>query len=183
MNNRLGLWPFDIFSSKDDSSGDRAAGERILKAYYEKAILYPTNFKFSTFKAFVDSLEGKIPGYTASVGELVRINWRSTDESSAIKRVIDLADRSKGSAHLSQIISTAGMGKDVRWVAGTSQIAAETIKDAAQKGVETLSSVGTGLISTVKLTRYLPIIIGAGVLVAVYAFSNSTSKKIIGLKK
>jgi hypothetical protein len=158
----LGFSLSDIFTSSDSPAGDRDSGLRILRAYFDTSRNYPT-FIFADFNSFISSLEQKT-GYDfpSHVGELVRMNYASTTESEAARRVSALADSTQGQASASQMIASAGGKGD------TINLSAAIPEVASATGAELVSmtqDIGAGLTGTIKALKYLPWILGVGAVI------------------
>jgi hypothetical protein len=109
--------------------------------------------------------------FPTMVGNLVRINSASTTLSDAGKRLRELANSSKGQASVSQIIGAAGgRGDTINWGRAIPEVTTQTAIDIAHETASIAQNVGTGVLDTLKLTKYLPIILlGAG---AFYLYQN-----------
>lgn len=165
-------WSFtDLFSS-GDASGDRDSGLSLLRAYFNTAKLF-SSFGYPSFDAFITYAESKVPNFATNVGELVRMNKYSTTESEAQNRLTDLANKSQGKASLSQIIGAAGgTGDTVNWTAVVPDVAVEVGQNVVTTGSEILQNVGTGVVSTLNLVKYLPWILGGVGIVAALYYAN-----------
>lgn len=147
----------NIFSAISGGS-DTDIGSRVLQSYFAAAKMF-SNFAFGTFEEFAKYLNSKA-GYdfVSHVGEVIRDNYASTDESDAMARLNDLASKSQGAATVVQIMQAAGgSGTSVNWSAGLPEIAA----NAGAEFVSVAENVGAGLLSTANAVKYLPYILGA----------------------
>ena len=120
-----------------------------------------------------------ISDYLETVGSLVKANVASISQDDAVNSVIALADKSRGQASLSQIVMAAGgHGDTINYWQAVPEVVEETAKDVVKETKEVLQDVGTGALATLKLTKYLPWILGVGGLL--YLFKSDLLK---GLKK
>lgn len=168
--NGMGLWPFS-----SDEISDYDLGLKIAMAYGDEAGKYSES-KYRSGDEFVEYAVSKIPDYLETIGSLVKANVASISQSDAIEGVIRLAKRSKGQASLPQVVTAAGgHGDTINLWQAVPEIATETAKDIVEETSEVVQAVGTGALATLKLTKYLPIILGIGG--AIYFFGDKLFKK------
>lgn len=169
---------FDFFGGGDS---DKAVGEKILTAYFDEASKFPS-FTHASLEAFLVWADSVIPDFAAFVGQLVKSNYASTTIDEAANRLVDLASQTSGTARLQDIVSAAGgQGNTVNWVGGIPEIAAAS----GSQIVSAVQNVGTGVLSTANLMKYLPWILGAGAGLYIFTLaksSGSTIKKLTGGK-
>ena len=163
----FGIWPFSSELSDHD------LGLKIATAYADRALNYP-DFDFSSADEFIEDAETKIPDYLETIGSLVKANVASISQSDAVNNVIKLADASKGHASLSQVVMAAGgHGDTINLWQAVPEVVTETTKEIVKQAGEVAQAVGTGTLATLKLTKYLPWILGIGG--ALYLFSGKIS--------
>ena len=168
----LSFWPFSSEPSDHD------LGLKVVTAYATEALKYP-EFKFSSVDEFITDATSKISDYLETVGSLVKANVASISQDDAVNSVIALADKSRGQASLSQIVMAAGgHGDTINYWQAVPEVAEETATDIVKETKEVLQDVGTGALATLKLTKYLPWVLGVGGLL--YLFKSDLLK---GLKK
>lgn len=166
------------FDDDGDASSDQSNGTSILVMYFDEAKAYP-DFHYSTPEEMIAAFNAKLGGQDdvpTMLGNLVRINSASTTLSDAGKRLRDLANSSKGMATIPQIIGAAGgRGDTINWGRAIPEVASQTAVDLAKETAGIAQNVGTGVLDTLKLTKYLPIILlGAG---ALFLYQNKPWKK------
>ena len=167
---------FDFFSSSTDVSADRADGMMLLEAYYNTAASF-ADFGYSSFADFLAWIE-RGSTVATDIGELVRMNNMSTTLDEAKSRLTDLASKSRGKATASEIVRAAGgTGDTVNWYAAAPAIAEDVAETAVETAGEVLSNVGTGVLGTLKLVKYLPYVaVGVG---ALYLYLQAKKKDLI----
>lgn len=171
----------DFFSSS--STSNRDLGIDLLRSYYDYARLN-AGFNYSSFDDFISKAEAKVPDFATNIGELVNMNSASTTQGEARNRLIDLANKSQGTASLSQIVTAAGgTGDTVNWTQAIPEIAVETGTNLVTTTSDILQSVGEGSIATLKLFKYLPWIIGGAALLYVAFMAKSHSDLIKKVSK
>lgn len=163
---------FDIFGNSDKSTGNT-----VLTSYFNEAKNYP-EFQFSDYDAWITWASSQIGSdFETFIGNLVNLNYASTTPSDSSVRLATLADQSGGQATIPQITSTAGgSGTTVNWVAGLPQIVADSAADAAVLAANVAQNVGTGVISTLSLVKYLPWILGGAGILYIYSLGKGTGK-------
>ncbi len=155
---------FDIFSSSGQS-----VGKSLLNAYVDEALKF-SEFPHADYDAFITWANARVPDYETLIGDLVAANYASTSVDQAMDRLISLANQSHGAASISQIVAVAGgRGDTVNWAAGIPEISEGVARDAIAQATEIAQGVGQGVLSTAKLMKYLPWILGAAG--AVYIFT------------
>jgi hypothetical protein len=154
----IGGW----FSADDPQS----TGKQILTQYFEVAKNFPA-FGYTDYDAWMTAQNVIIPDFEAFVGGLVISNSASTTIGQAGSRLESLADQSGGTAKQWQIVSAAGkgVGDSVNWAAGIPAIAADTALDTLKYATTVAQNVGTGVMGTLSLVKYLPWILGIGAAV------------------
>jgi len=159
---------------ESDPTDDRSVGLRVLQAYYDRAKSYP-GFMYSSFSAFLTAMERATPLAT-DIGELIRQTYRTNSESTAISRVKDLAVKSQGMAQAGSLIQAAGgAGNSINWSVAVSEVTPQIVGDTFEYAGEVLQDVGTGVMGTLSLVKYLPyILLGGG---ALYIALNSDKVK------
>lgn len=166
----FGFWPF----SSDDSSDDQANGTSALTAYFDQAHIYP-GFPFASPQEMIGKFESIEPNYAANIGELIRINSASETFSDAVQHLRELADSTQGRATTVYITQAAGgKGDTVNWMQAFPEIAVDSAKDLAHEVGEIAQNVGTGVLGTLKLAKYLPwfVVLGGGA----YLYMKSKKK-------
>ena len=165
----MGFSLTDIFSSSSVLD-DRANGLILMQAFYDKAQSF--QIPYASFDAYLTDAEKKVPEFAANLGELVRINSLSTDMTSAVTRMQDLAVKSKGLASLSaQVMAAGGTGDTVNW----SELLPSVAGDVASTGLNVLENVGHGVLGTLNLVKYLPWILG-GAAILYFVISKKTEQ-------
>jgi hypothetical protein len=171
----MGLWGF----FEDDATKDHDSGTRILSAYFESAKEFP-EFQYADADSFIEALNQKLGGedFALNIGEIVRLNYASTDESTAISRVQNLAQVSRGTANPSQIIGIAATtGSDtINWSAMLPEVAIQTAQDLAEETVEIAQAAGEGILATGKTLKYLPWILGGAAVLALLYYGQPILK-------
>jgi hypothetical protein len=143
---------------------DQKVGDDIMLAFFDEAVNYP-GFQYSDYTTWITATTGYDPTFVSGLGQLVKSNYASTSVSGAIDRVRELAATSQGMAKPQQIIMTAGTSGGVNWAAAIPEVGYETVKDVATQATEIAQDIGQGTLSTLKLVKYLPIILlGAGAI-------------------
>ena len=178
-----GFW--DLFSTKDQAAIDQAdhdTGVRLFTAYFDEASKYPAfSSKYSSIDDYLSHLEKGDAVTTA--GSILRNSNLSTDENDSVARLIELANSHKGEALDSVVLQTIGGHYDtLKAGAFVSAAGGQLVEDIGAKAVEVASgitditqNVGAGLLSTGKVLRYLPWVLGAAGII--YIASNAYFSK------
>jgi len=146
-----------------DDSPD-SVGDSLLKAYFEEASAF-AEFSFADYEAWLTWLKSRVPDLALLIGELVISNVASTSVDDSRERMISLANQSRGQATIPELVQAAGgRGDSVNWGAGLPEIAINTTTDVAALATEVAQNVGQGVISTMKLAKYLPWILGGSLV-------------------
>jgi hypothetical protein len=163
----------NIFGNSIDS---QTVGQKVLTAYYNEASNF-SEFTYPSYEAWMAFLVSRVDDIVTVIGDLVIGNSASTTIGEAENRVASLANQSGGQATIQEIVSAAGgRGDTVNWFEGAQDVISQTAQDAAQLAMDTAQNVGEGVISTTKLVKYLPWILGgAGVL---YIYFNAKGFKL-----
>lgn len=164
-------WFDSIFGG--DSNVD--IGKRLLTAYYNEASQF-SSFQHPSYDAFVAYLVARDPTFVEGLGDLVLGNYHSTSVGQAEDRMISLANQSEGTGTIGQLVQAAGgNGSTVNWWAMVPEATGDTISDLAAISTNVAQNVGTGVLGTLNMVRYLPfILIGGG---ALYLYLNSSMIK------
>lgn len=161
-----------------NSKSDIEMGTDLLRAYYDTARNY-VEFSFLSFEEFLNDADSKIGMFAELVGELVSGNKYSTSEGQAKKRLQDLAMKSKGQASYSQIVAAAGgSGSSVNWTGMAPDLLSEVGTNVVDYATDTLTDVGTGVKSTIRLVKYLPWILGGVAVIYIISFARNNSGAI-----
>lgn len=164
---------FDWFSSTPKSVGDD-----LLTAYFNEASKFP-EFAYPSYDAWMAFLLSKVPDYVELIGELVLNNEASTSVDQARDRMVQLANESGGQASIPQIVQAAGgRGDTINWMSAVPEIASNTAIDLAETAGEIVQGVGTGILSTAKLAKYLPWILGGAAALYIAVVAKGHSKVI-----
>lgn len=158
---------FDLFSSTDSTS----VGLEILRAYYDEAKNYP-EFTYKSFDEWLAAIRLKVSDIVTVIGDLVLQSSESTSVSQSKARVAYLANQSGGKATLPQIVSASGGTGSVNISAAIPAVAKQSAKDVAKIA----QNVGTGVISSLNMLKYLPVILIGGGVLAIYFYATSAGK-------
>ncbi len=147
-------------------------GERVLREYFDEASNF-SEFTHPSFEAWVSWLSARVPDFVDFIGELVNGNSASTSIDGAVERVRDLANTSAGQATIPQIVQSAGgSGDSVNWAAAIPEIASESVQDLG----EAVQNVGSGVLSTANMMKFLPVILLGGAALYIYVKANKSGK-------
>lgn len=163
---------FDFFSSSSDSD----TGRTVLQAYFDEATKYPA-FKFTDYDSWITWATTSLGGqnFQDLVGNLVNINYAATSVSDSADRVANLANQSGGTANLQSIVSAAGgNGNTVNWGAAIPEVTVNTLSDTAAYLTTAAGDIGTGVMGTLSLTKYLPWILGGAAVLYIYTIAKSS---------
>ena len=162
----------DIFSS---GPSDKDAGNQVLKAYFDEASKFP-EFGFGDYDSWVTWLNQTFNGdFVSFIGNLVNMNYASESVSQAADQLTYLANASGGQATIPQITQNAGgSGDTVNYAAAIPEVAS----GAASTLVSTAENVGQGIISTGKMIKYLPWILGIGAAIYLYSSGKGTGSAL-----
>lgn len=165
-----------FFDSLFGGSSNNDVGRKLLMAYYQEAKNYPA-FNYPSFEAWSAYLISRVPDFVTFIGELVNMNYASTTVGDAESRLVQLANSSGGEATIPQITkAVGGTGDTINWGAAVEEVSVETIADAAEQLSEVAQNVGTGVLSTVKLVKYLPFILLAAGGIYIFTIAKSHGK-------
>lgn len=159
---------FDWFGSANDPV---QVGRKVLTSYYDEASKFP-DFGFQSYESWLTMLNNIDPEFEKFIGDLVLMNYASTSPEMSADSVRQLANMTGGTASVPQIVKASGGDPNtVNWSAALPEVAVETAQDVAVLAQEVAQSVGQGVTSTLKLTKYLPWILGgaAAIYIAVLA--------------
>lgn len=166
---------FDSWFQPSDSS----VGQQVLEAYYYEASKF-NDFNFQSYDDWVNFLNSKVPEFPAMIGELVNMNVASTTVDGAVERAAQLANETSGQASVSQITQAAGgKGDTVNYMAAIPDVG---LASGAQL-VDTFQNVGSGVLSTANMMKYLPWILGAAGAIYLYSMGSATGGSIGSLLK
>jgi hypothetical protein len=175
------------FGPDDDPSQDAANGLTLLTTYFTAASQF-TNFPYPDIATFQSYCETLVPGFTANLGELVRLNSASTTLGQAEDRLTALATNNQGNwpsspagLNLSQMTGAAGgMGDSVNWQLAIPTVAAQTVAQVASGAVSAVSAVGSGILSAgstaIALIQYLPYIALGGAALYIFTIAGGPAK-------
>jgi hypothetical protein len=146
------------------SDSDHDVGLAVVTAYANQAMKYPQNFPYTSVDDFVAYATSKVSDYLETVGSLVKANSASISQSDAENSVIAAADSSQGTATLPQIVMAAGgHGASINYFQAVPEVATNIASDVATTAAVITQSVGAGALGTLKLARFLPLLlVGAG---------------------
>jgi len=169
---------FDFFST----SSDKDVGTKVLKAYFDEASQF-SDFNYGTYDAWLVYLNSKgVPDFDVFIGELVNANKAAISPDDAAYAVANLANSSGGKATNTQIVSAAGgKGDTINWSEAVPEITSQSAADL----LAATQNVGQGVLSTFKVAKYLPWILGAAGVIYIVMLAKSTGGsigKIRGLK-
>jgi hypothetical protein len=161
---------FDFFSGQTPEQ----TGRDVLLSYFNEAKNFP-EFQYKSLDQWISWLNSKVPAFPIVIGDLVIGNYASTTKSQAQSRVAMLANKSGGKATIPQIVQAAGgSGEKVNYYAAVPEVA----KASGKELVSIAQDVGAGVVGTLRLAKYLPVILlGAGAI-AIYAYASSAGRVV-----
>lgn len=159
---------FDFFSSEQTPT---SVGTEILRAYYDEAKNF-SDFTYKSFDQWLAALKLKVSDITEVIGDLVLQSSASTTVSESKSRVAYLANQTGGKATIPQIVQASGGKGDVNLSAAIPAVAKQSAKDIAKVA----QNVGQGVIGSLNMLKFLPVILIGGGVLAIYFYSSSAGK-------